>query len=192
MLFEADWERLRHLFSVWKHLKPKQNPLFQWDNAYVTWRGFTQRQWNTLWNASHGAGELVHIFCRNLAISCFVFPCNFFFLLWFSWQSYRANVICPNKHQSDPEKFYKNHLLESETYIGGHVECLESGVFRSDLPTSFKLDPSAYDVSVFLRVPGVTMWIAWITCNQYFHVLVEFDSLFQTLIYLVAHIFVHI
>ncbi|XP_022730050.1 DNA polymerase epsilon catalytic subunit A-like isoform X3 [Durio zibethinus] len=58
-------------------------------------------------------------------------------------QAYKANVICPNKHQSDPEKFYKNHLLESETYIGGHVECLESGVFRSDLPTSFKLDPSA-------------------------------------------------
>ncbi|KAK1559202.1 hypothetical protein Q3G72_011797 [Acer saccharum] len=62
-------------------------------------------------------------------------------------QAYKANVICPNKHQSDPEKFYKNHLLESETYIGGHVECLESGVFRSDLPTSFKLDRSAYEAS---------------------------------------------
>ncbi|KAL1098235.1 hypothetical protein V6Z11_D05G087000 [Gossypium hirsutum] len=60
-------------------------------------------------------------------------------------QAYKANVICPNKHQSDAEKFYKNHLLESETYIGGHVECLESGVFRSDLPTSFKLDPSGYE-----------------------------------------------
>ncbi|KAK6936184.1 DNA polymerase epsilon, catalytic subunit A, C-terminal [Dillenia turbinata] len=59
-------------------------------------------------------------------------------------QAYKANVICPNKHQSDPERFHNNHLLESETYIGGHVECLESGVFRSDLPTSFKLDPSAY------------------------------------------------
>ncbi|OMO70162.1 hypothetical protein CCACVL1_19081 [Corchorus capsularis] len=63
-------------------------------------------------------------------------------------QAYKANVICPNKHQSDPEKFYKNHLLESETYIGGHVECLESGVFRSDLPTSFKLDPSAYELLI--------------------------------------------
>lgn len=61
-------------------------------------------------------------------------------------QAYKANVICPNKHQSDPEKFYKNHLLESETYIGGHVECLESGVFRSDLPTSFRLDAAAYEV----------------------------------------------
>lgn len=27
------------------------------------------------------------------------------------------------------------------------MECLESGVFRSDLPTSFKLDSSGYEVS---------------------------------------------
>ncbi|XP_059627348.1 DNA polymerase epsilon catalytic subunit A-like [Cornus florida] len=78
-------------------------------------------------------------------------------------QAYKANVICPNKHQSDPEKFYNRQLLESETYIGGHVECLESGVFRSDLPTSFKLDPSAYqqlidnldrDLQYAIRVEG--------------------------------------
>nr|XP_019702821.2 DNA polymerase epsilon catalytic subunit A isoform X2 [Elaeis guineensis] len=60
-------------------------------------------------------------------------------------QAYKANIICPNKHQDDPEKFYNNRLLESETYIGGHVECLESGVFRSDLPTKFQLEPSAYE-----------------------------------------------
>ncbi|CAM8878713.1 unnamed protein product [Rhodiola kirilowii] len=60
-------------------------------------------------------------------------------------EAYKANVICPNKHQSDSEKFYNNRLLESETYIGGHVECLESGVFRSDLPTNFKLDSSAFE-----------------------------------------------
>lgn len=67
-------------------------------------------------------------------------------------QAYTANVICPNKHQAESEKFYNNRLLESETYIGGHVECLETGVFRSDLPTSFKLDPSAFKVmlSIFL------------------------------------------
>ncbi|KAL1201896.1 DNA polymerase epsilon catalytic subunit A [Cardamine amara subsp. amara] len=59
-------------------------------------------------------------------------------------QAYKANVVCPNKNQADPEKFYQSQLLESETYIGGHVECLESGVFRSDIPTSFKLDKSAY------------------------------------------------
>ncbi|PWA95928.1 DNA polymerase epsilon catalytic subunit [Artemisia annua] len=59
-------------------------------------------------------------------------------------QAYTANVICPNKHQAEPEKFHNGRLLESETYIGGHVECLETGVYRSDLPTSFKLDPSAF------------------------------------------------
>lgn len=67
-------------------------------------------------------------------------------------QAYRANVICPNKHQSDPEKFHNNHLLDSETYIGGHVECLETGVFRSDLPTSFKLDKSGYGVSFLASI----------------------------------------
>ncbi|KAJ9554747.1 hypothetical protein OSB04_009361 [Centaurea solstitialis] len=78
-------------------------------------------------------------------------------------QAYTANVICPNKHQSETEKFHKGHLLESETYIGGHVECLETGVFRSDLPTSFKLDPSAFkqlienldrDLQYAIRVEG--------------------------------------
>nr|KAJ0201048.1 hypothetical protein LSAT_V11C600314360 [Lactuca sativa] len=59
-------------------------------------------------------------------------------------EAYVANVVCPNKHQSEAEKFHNGRLLESETYIGGHVECLETGVFRSDLPTSFKLDPSAF------------------------------------------------
>ena len=47
---------------------------------------------------------------------------------------------------AESEKFYKGRLLESETYIGGHVECLESGVFRSDLPTKFRLVPEAFQV----------------------------------------------
>lgn len=42
------------------------------------------------------------------------------------------------------ETLYKGHLLESETYIGGKVEALESGVFRSDLPTRFKCKQEAY------------------------------------------------
>lgn len=31
------------------------------------------------------------------------------------------------------------HLLDTETYVGGHVEALEAGVFRSDIPSRFKL-----------------------------------------------------
>ena len=34
-------------------------------------------------------------------------------------------------------------MLESETYVGGHVEALEAGIFRSDLPAKFKLDPNS-------------------------------------------------
>ncbi len=58
----------------------------------------------------------------------------------------QANVVAPNKHNSAYEAKYRGHLLESETYIGGKVEALESGVFRSDLPCHFKLRPEAYQV----------------------------------------------
>ena len=50
----------------------------------------------------------------------------------------------PNKHQEESGKLFEGHLLESETYVGGHVEALEAGVFRSDLPVQFKLVPDAF------------------------------------------------
>jgi len=56
-------------------------------------------------------------------------------------QAFEAGIVAPNKEKTEPLRFHKGHLLESETYIGGHVECLESGVFRSDLPAKFKIVP---------------------------------------------------
>ena len=56
-------------------------------------------------------------------------------------------MVAPNKHTAAHERMYKQHLLESETYIGGKVEALEAGVFRSDLPCRFKLQPNAYQVT---------------------------------------------
>lgn len=58
-------------------------------------------------------------------------------------EAYRCDVICPNKQVDDLTSFYDGHLLESETYIGGHVECLEAGVFRSDIPNKFSVQPHA-------------------------------------------------
>ncbi|CAB08772.1 DNA polymerase epsilon catalytic subunit Pol2 [Schizosaccharomyces pombe] len=55
------------------------------------------------------------------------------------------NIILPNKHVDASQKFFDGHLLASETYVGGHVESLESGVFRSDLPTNFNMDPKVYE-----------------------------------------------
>ena len=45
-------------------------------------------------------------------------------------------------------------FLDTETYVGGHVEALESGVFRSDIPSRFKL---------VLRGVGV-VWV-WLVHN---------------------------
>ena len=60
-------------------------------------------------------------------------------------QAYRRNIIIPDKQVGEFEKFFKGHLIDSETYIGGHVECLNVGVYRTDIPTTFTIDPTAYD-----------------------------------------------
>lgn len=55
-------------------------------------------------------------------------------------QAYHANIIFPNKQEQEFNKLTEDgHVLDSETYVGGHVEALESGVFRSDIPCRFKM-----------------------------------------------------
>ncbi|KAJ6115701.1 DNA polymerase epsilon catalytic subunit A [Penicillium sp. IBT 18751x] len=60
-------------------------------------------------------------------------------------QAYQHEIVLPNKHKDPPEAFYDGHLLESETYVGGHVESIEAGVFRSDIPVAFNVDPKAME-----------------------------------------------
>ena len=48
----------------------------------------------------------------------------------------------PNRHEEHFGNMFEGHLLASETYVGGHVEALEAGVFRSDIPTHFKVVPA--------------------------------------------------
>ena len=60
-------------------------------------------------------------------------------------QAYQKNIVLPNKHQGPKEAFWEGHLLESETYVGGHVESLEAGVFRSDIACDFSLDSTAFE-----------------------------------------------
>ncbi|KAK9447075.1 uncharacterized protein V1518DRAFT_422137 [Limtongia smithiae] len=60
-------------------------------------------------------------------------------------QAYERQIILPNKHKEAEEQFYDGHLIESETYVGGHVESLEAGVFRSDIPVDFSIDTTAVD-----------------------------------------------
>eukprot|EP00347_Sterkiella_histriomuscorum_P016015 403354822 len=59
-------------------------------------------------------------------------------------QAFRCNIIFPNKQSDKFEKFYHGHLIDSDTYIGGHVECLRTGVYRSDIPVKFRLEKAGY------------------------------------------------
>ena len=58
-------------------------------------------------------------------------------------EAFKGNIVCPNKQVEAPLQFHKGHLLESETYVGGHVECLETGVYRSDIDYKFRMVPAA-------------------------------------------------
>jgi DNA polymerase epsilon subunit 1 len=58
-------------------------------------------------------------------------------------EAYQGNIIMPNRHEDAHGTTYNGHLLAAETYVGGHVEALEAGVFRSDIATDFKIVPSA-------------------------------------------------
>ena len=60
-------------------------------------------------------------------------------------QAYQKEIVLPNKHVQPREAFWEGHLLESETYVGGHVESIEAGVFRSDIPCNFAIDTTAID-----------------------------------------------
>ena len=69
-------------------------------------------------------------------------------------QAYHADIIFPNKQESVLNKLTGDgHVLDSETYVGGHVEALESGVFRADLPCRFRM------VSGWGRGEGVVGWV---------------------------------
>ncbi|KAJ8316130.1 hypothetical protein KUTeg_006144 [Tegillarca granosa] len=60
-------------------------------------------------------------------------------------QAYHANIVYPNKQEAVLNKLTEDgHVLDSETYVGGHVEALESGVFRADIPCRFRMVPEAF------------------------------------------------
>lgn len=59
-------------------------------------------------------------------------------------EAFNCNIIFPNKEETVFNKLTRDgHVLVHETYVGGHVEALESGVFRADIPCRFRLVPGA-------------------------------------------------
>ena len=73
-------------------------------------------------------------------------------------EAFQGNIIFPNKQESILNKTLETgQVLDSETYVGGHVEAIESGVFRADIPCRFRLVPEAFqklhdDVDRYLNI----------------------------------------
>lgn len=59
-------------------------------------------------------------------------------------EAFKAGIVFPNKHIEPLEKWHRDSLLYSETYVGGNVAQLNSGIYRSDLPENFILNPLTY------------------------------------------------
>lgn len=65
-------------------------------------------------------------------------------------EAFHKNIIYPNKQITAEHTITQDgHLLDSETYVGGHVEALESGIFKADIPCRFKLNK---DILLELKV----------------------------------------
>lgn len=64
-------------------------------------------------------------------------------------EAFHANIIFPNKEETELNKLTQDgHVLVQETYVGGHVEALESGVFRADIPCRFRIAPDAVNMLI--------------------------------------------
>ncbi|KAK6638721.1 hypothetical protein RUM43_006988 [Polyplax serrata] len=64
-------------------------------------------------------------------------------------EAFQARIIFPNKQEQELNKMTSDgHVLDTETYVGGHVEALESGVFRADIPCRFRLIPEAFETLI--------------------------------------------
>jgi len=62
-------------------------------------------------------------------------------------EAFRGNIVFPNKHVEVLNKMSEDgKVLESETYVGGHVEAIECGVYRADIPCRFRMVPSAFQM----------------------------------------------
>ncbi len=60
-------------------------------------------------------------------------------------KAFKNGIVFPNRFQKREEKFFRNHPIEKETYVGGYVECLNNGIYRSDIPTDFKVQSEEYE-----------------------------------------------
>lgn len=80
-------------------------------------------------------------------------------------QAFFNNIVFPNKKIEELEKYYKGHLIESETYVGGYVECVNNGVYRADISTNFKLSLDRYQ-NLIENVDTIVKFFVEVECAE--------------------------
>ena len=70
--------------------------------------------------------------------------------------------------------------MDSETYTGGRVECLRSGVYRSDFPTDFNLNPNAFQ-SLIDNLETVIKFSVERDTEQDFNSIDNYEEVYQEL-----------
>jgi DNA polymerase epsilon subunit 1 len=102
-------------------------------------------------------------------------------------EAYNRGLIFPNKKIEEAERFYQGHLISNETYIGGKVECLQCGVYRTDVKTKFNLNKIAYEtlmntIDELIEFVAQTEWnVSKLDIANYGQVYEQIYSQLQTL-----------
>ncbi|KAL7068256.1 putative DNA polymerase epsilon catalytic subunit [Cryptosporidium serpentis] len=63
-------------------------------------------------------------------------------------EAFKKNILFPNKKITESMEFHENRPILNSTYVGGTVEALCSGIFRSDIPELFSLDTATLDILI--------------------------------------------
>jgi hypothetical protein len=77
-------------------------------------------------------------------------------------EAFKANIIFPNKHETILNKMTESgNVLDSETYVGGHVEAIESGTpagLADGAPTHFHAKNANIGIFWKAMVYFMTFW----------------------------------
>ncbi|KAL8432970.1 hypothetical protein Efla_001178 [Eimeria flavescens] len=80
-------------------------------------------------------------------------------------EAFARGVLFPNKHQPSLTHYWRDpstqklHLVFEESYVGGSVESLKCGIYRSDLEETFTLNPAAYGALLNNVDAVLSLWL---------------------------------
>ncbi|ELA42787.1 uncharacterized protein VICG_00102 [Vittaforma corneae ATCC 50505] len=63
-------------------------------------------------------------------------------------ESVSYKILVPLKKRTDGLEYYKGRLIENLTYVGGHVESLRAGIYRSDFYQEFNIDDQVVELII--------------------------------------------